>query len=164
MVAESLYIVNSFLTDIFQKLPFSRIKTACKHEILPDKDAVAVTKFIEYIFFIDTASPDAEHIHVDISCIEDSLFILFPRDTWQEVILWNVISAFGKDRNSVQFYIKSLSILIRLVNNLKRAQADFLSLSISRTIIDGEVCAEIVQILFAQTITPPQFRVPDRER
>ena len=144
MVSESLYIVNSFLTDIFQKFPFSRIKTACKHEILPDKDAVAVAEFIEQVILINAAAPDAKHVHVDIGGVKDCLFVLFRCDAWQEVVLRNVVGTFGKDGDTVQFHIESLSILVRAVDDLQRADTHFCALNVGCFVIDGKCSTEVI--------------------
>mgnify|MGYP006955994641 CR=1 FL=1 len=119
MVAEPLHVVDGFLTDVFQKLPFGGIEAARKHEVLPDEDAVAVAKLVEKVAFVGAAAPDAEHVHVGVGGVEDGLFVLLWCDARQEVILRDIVGTFGKYGDAVQFYVEGFSIFVRAVDDFE---------------------------------------------
>ena len=97
MIAQALYVVDRFLADIFKKFAFGRIKAACEHEILPNQYTILVAKIIEEVVFVNTSSPDAQHIHIGIDCVENGFPVSFFCDAWQKIVLRNVIGAFCKN-------------------------------------------------------------------
>ena len=67
MITKPLNIIDSFLAHTFEKICVARVHTAGKHEILPDKQAIAVAQIIKDIVFVKAPSPHPKHIHVSIN-------------------------------------------------------------------------------------------------
>ena len=155
MVAQADDIVDGFLTDILQTFCCHRICAASEHEVLPNQNAVFVTKVVEKIILVDAAAPDTEHIHVGIDRIEDCLFVALGGDTRQEVILWNVVGSFGKKRFAVQFEIERRSRFIFVANDAEAADADVSCFRVGNLSIHRDGGCERIEMRFAQTVCPP---------
>ena len=73
-------------------------------------DAVAITEFIEIIVFVNTSTPDPDHIHIGICGIRHHFFVIRTTDSGEKNIVGNGIDSFGKNRDSVQFKVESFSL------------------------------------------------------
>ena len=79
-----------------------RINGTCHHEILPDHDAVAVAEIKEFVGFINSAAPAADHVALkfieELQHLIDSVFIAGVKRIERDMV-----AAFDPDRDSVDF-------------------------------------------------------------
>ncbi|MMZ63268.1 hypothetical protein D1872_255130 [compost metagenome] len=106
-----------------EKTLISRIHGAGEHEILPDQNAMLITQVIEYLCFIYTPTPDAQHVHIGLHSGTNLMQITIRSDLRYEAVVRNVVSAFAEDRDSVQLQIKARSCLIPLANQTNGSES-----------------------------------------
>src|SRR4051812_33124162 len=120
-MAQSLYLLASFFSYRIQERAISRIQGAGKHEILPDEKAQFVAKIIERIVFINSATPDPDHVHMRRSCRAKKRFVVFSTESRGEYMSRNPVRAFGKNGPSVYVEMKTLSPSIGLLLRFDRS-------------------------------------------
>ena len=148
MIAQANHIIDCFLADILLQIRCQRINATSEHEILPNQNTVFITKIVEEVFFIDTASPYTKHVHVGIDRIHNCRFILFGGNTWQEVILGNIVSTFHEYRYTVQFEVERMAVFVRFIYDTDTADTDVCSIAVGNLIIHADSCSERIQVSF----------------
>src|SRR5665648_157258 len=124
VVAQTLDVVNSFLFYIFLKRGIVRKHGTCKHKNLPDKNYVFVAYIIEPVIFVNTATPNAQHIKVgDLSGVNNLLIHLISYTGFKNIV-WNVIRSFHKYRNTIQFEVERSSFFVFIANQFKGADTN----------------------------------------
>ena len=120
-----------------------------------------VAKIVEEVFFIDTASPYTEHVHIGIDRIHDSRFILFGSNTRQEVILRDIVGTFHEYRHTIQFEVKRMTVFVRLIDDADTADTDVRCVAVGNLVVHADRGGEWIQMRFTQTVRPPEFRIVD---
>ena len=67
MALETEDLVLQLLFDAPEEPLVGGVGGACEHKVVPDQDTEPVTGVIEGLVLIETASPDANHVHVGIA-------------------------------------------------------------------------------------------------
>ena len=55
-----------FLDRLFQEIIYLRIEGTAEHEIMPDHDTQFVASIVKCIRFVNTTTPDSEHIAIQV--------------------------------------------------------------------------------------------------
>ncbi len=58
MIAQTLDVIDGFLTYVVEELLITRVHAASEHKILPDEDSHFVAKFIEVVTLVNASAPD----------------------------------------------------------------------------------------------------------
>ncbi|MNC20915.1 hypothetical protein D3C75_688820 [compost metagenome] len=125
MIAQSFDVVFGFFFHILKERLVPGIHTASEHKVLPDQQSVFITELIKNIFFIYTAAPNAQHVHVRFYCCGNFMPIPLLGYFCGEAVIWNMIGTFGEDGNSIQRKRKRSSFGITLPNQFNTAESVF---------------------------------------
>ncbi|GAI15286.1 unnamed protein product, partial [marine sediment metagenome] len=102
VMAQMTDIVLYLGTDIFhERLVESGVGGTSEHEILPDANAEFIAKVIEYVSLVDTAAPDAKHIHVCLCGVFEEMGIIIICKAGCKRVGGNPVCTFGKEWNTV---------------------------------------------------------------
>ena len=120
VIAQAAHIVDGLLTNVFKESLIGGVHRAGKHEVLPNKNAVFITKFIETIVLIDTTSPDAQHVHVHLHRIGYGAPIDGIGHARQKDIARDVVGALHEQLLTIEREVEgfTLSVGIRLAMEL----------------------------------------------
>ena len=124
-MAETLDIVNKFLTDVRLKLRCQFINRACKHKVLPYHQAQLVTEIEEPVFRIIAASPDTYCIKVRSFTLKKQFSGTLSGCSLKQIILRNIVRTHGKYLITGYFVGKALTPLIFLYVHGQRTETDF---------------------------------------
>ena len=164
MMAHALDVIGQFCLNIRDKLLIrAGIRAAREHQILPDRDAVAVAQVVKHVIFINAAAPDAQHVHVGLRCAGNQVFVKFRSDAGDERVCRNPVRAFRKIRHAVDDKLKRFAPLVGVAIQHERPQSDSFFLSIHDGFAVEQVKRDVIQRLPAQSIRPPQLRVDNRQ-
>ncbi|MBA7711240.1 hypothetical protein ES703_120195 [subsurface metagenome] len=98
VMAESVDVVLRLSTDILHKdVIKGGVGCAGEHEILPNADAEFIAEVVEYVSLVDTATPDAKHVHVCPGCAFKEMNVIIICEMWCERVGRNPVSTFGKE-------------------------------------------------------------------
>src|SRR6185436_4657953 len=119
VIAQTLDVVDRFGANAVEKLLRRRIHAASEHEILPDKNSHLIAKLVKLVGFVDSATPDAQHIHVAVAHGFDQKPVFIFGDARWKTVGRDPVSAFRKDRNSVDYKHEALARVIALLAEFK---------------------------------------------
>src|SRR5947209_17781421 len=115
MIPQTLYVIDSFLADIIEKLLIAGIHAASEHEILPNQNAQLVAEVVKVVALVNPAAPNTHHVHVCVMHGSKQLAILLLSDASRKTIRRNPITTFGEDRHTIDDKLKTLAPFIRLL-------------------------------------------------
>ncbi len=137
-----------------------RIGGAGKHEVLPDHDAVAVAQIVEFVGFVDAASPHAHHVGIGFHKVSNAALVIAVRHSCDERVVGNPVVAVGVHRHVVDVDLERTAHVVGAGIDMHRTEAD--------AAVPGGVLAgfggisgghgDVVQRLFAVAQRPPQLR------
>ena len=102
-------VVDGFMPDVVEKFWVGRIHAASEHEFLPQEDSHLVAGVVKIVALVNSATPNAQHIHVRVAGRSDELPVLrFSNPRWKTVRR-NPVGALGKYWNVVDEKSESLA-------------------------------------------------------
>ncbi|MNP70136.1 hypothetical protein D3C76_1663270 [compost metagenome] len=101
MIPQPLDVVFRFAGNAVKKLRIPRIHAAGKHEVLPDQDPVFITQPVKDVLFVNTAAPDAKHVHAAFGRRGDLMAVAFVRHFGQKAVVRDMVGPFGEYRQPV---------------------------------------------------------------
>ena len=126
VAAQTFDVVFHFFLDVCEKFRVKeRIRLAGKAKILPQQNAVAVTRGIERVAFIIAAAPNAQHIHVAELHGLQIIFETFLRISCHKAVRRNPVCTFNKQRHTVDKELEILTVLVTFAIERNRPQTDF---------------------------------------
>src|SRR6266481_8057138 len=136
MITQALDVIDRFLANVVEKLLVARVHAAAEHEVLPDENPLLVAEIIEIVTLVNTAAPDAQHIHVGVAHGAKQFAILVPGDASRKAVSRNPVAAFGKDRHAVDYKGEAFAGIVALLSELQCAQARALRRLINGLAVD----------------------------
>src|SRR5260221_8697283 len=101
MIPQALYVIDRFLANVFEERFVTRIQAASEHEILPHENPHFVAEIIKIVTLINSAAPDAQHVHVGVAHrLKQSAIFIFA-DAARKAVGWNPVAALGKDKHAI---------------------------------------------------------------
>ena len=163
MMAQAADVIFRFSADIIHKRRVkSGIGGAGEHEILPDADTEFVAQVVENIILIETAAPNAQHVHVGVSGTLNQIPVIFRFEMRGECIGGDPAGAFGEERDVIDGKLEGFAPFIRFALNVECAQAYTLRDIIQkRAFLTYQVDGYRIKRLFPHTVRPPEFGFGD---
>ena len=140
-----------------EKLCAAGIHRAREHEILPNQQPFFVAKIIEVFHFIDSAAPNADHVHLGLHRARQQMVIVGAADFTDKTVRRDPVRALGKNRASVDRELKGFSELIRMTVERDCSQTDASVPAIQDLVSLREFEPHIVEGLSAVAVRPPQL-------
>ncbi len=147
--------------DCREKFWSSGIDRAGEHKILPDEQSLFVAKVIEIFHFIDSPSPDADHVHVRLFGARQQIVIVRAGDATDKAMRGNPIRALGEYRSAVYHKLKGLAEFIGMAIEHDRSKSHASTPAIEDFLAIDKLETHIVKGMSPLAVRPPQFRILD---
>ena len=163
MMPDSAHIIFRLAGNIFHEIIVHIIDIACKKQILPYDQSVAVTKIKECIRREETTSPYTNTIEICTHTGFQNIINFLCRNIWVDRIIRNIISAPCKNLHTINFKTEFAAPLILILTDGKCTQSNCLYNGISPLCIGCFLIRkshrQLIQILLTISIWPPEFRL-----
>src|SRR5688500_17175568 len=109
VIAQTLYVIDRFVSHVVEKRLIAWVEAATKHEILPNEDSHLVAEFVKIVTLVNASAPDPQHVHVGVARRFKQLAIFVFADAGRKTVGRNPVCALGKYRYAINHESEALA-------------------------------------------------------
>ena len=119
MRSQAFHLLLRLDSGIFEESLIVGIHRSCIHEILPDQDAIFVTKREKVVGRINAAAPHAQHVEMSVFGLLQETNRMINIIPGLDHLLRNIVRAFGKEWHTVHLKIERPPDAVGFIHHLK---------------------------------------------